>query len=123
MTCQTCKLHGKMQLLGMGTALKVLLLPDEMVGAALSRDEVVALINTVGKFSHAITGARKLFNLDIARYVERVPCAVSRLCRASRQGCAPLLLDGLEGGVCELARGLAASFLGTVRLPAAPCIC
>jgi hypothetical protein len=54
----------------MGTALKILLLPDEMVGAALSRDEVVALINTVGKFSHAITGARKLFNLDFDRYLD-----------------------------------------------------
>ena len=31
-TCQTCKLHGKMELLGMGTALKILLLPENYIG-------------------------------------------------------------------------------------------
>ena len=56
MACQKCKLHGKLILLGVGTALKVLLLPEEMVGSALSREEVVALFNTVGKLSQVSIG-------------------------------------------------------------------
>ena len=59
-SCQKCKLHGKLQLLGLGTALKVLLLPEDMHAAALSRAEIVALINTVAKFSHAILKAPEL---------------------------------------------------------------
>ena len=30
-SCQKCKLHGKLQLLGLGTALKVLLLPEDLL--------------------------------------------------------------------------------------------
>lgn len=59
-SCQKCKLHGKLQLLGLGTALKVLLLPEHLHAAALSRSEVVALVNTVAKFSHAILSAPQL---------------------------------------------------------------
>ena len=59
-SCQKCKLHGKLQLLGLGTALKVLLLPEHMHATALSRAEIVALINTVAKFSHAILKAPEL---------------------------------------------------------------
>jgi hypothetical protein len=59
-SCQKCKLHGKLQLLGLGTALKVLLLPEHLHGEALTRSEVVALVNTVSKFSHAILQAPRL---------------------------------------------------------------
>ena len=59
-SCQKCKLHGKLQLLGLGTALKVLLLPEDMHAAALSRAEIVALVNTVAKFSRAILEAPAL---------------------------------------------------------------
>ena len=59
-SCQKCKLHGKLQLLGLGTALKVLLLPEHLHATALSRSEVVALVNTVAKFSHAILAAPTL---------------------------------------------------------------
>ena len=50
--CQRCRLHGKMQLLGLGTALRILLLPEDLI--ALSRDEIVALFNTLGKFSESL---------------------------------------------------------------------
>jgi len=59
-SCQKCKLHGKLQLLGLGTALKVLLLPEHLHATALSRAEVVALVNTIAKFSHAILKAPAL---------------------------------------------------------------
>eukprot|EP01060_Flectonema_neradi_P039830 TRINITY_DN8921_c0_g1_i1.p1 TRINITY_DN8921_c0_g1~~TRINITY_DN8921_c0_g1_i1.p1 ORF type:complete len:1055 (+),score=213.92 TRINITY_DN8921_c0_g1_i1:57-3221(+) len=54
-TCQKCKLHGKLFLLGLGTALKVLLVPtDLLVKDPISQDELVALINTLGKMSSSI---------------------------------------------------------------------
>eukprot|EP00466_Bigelowiella_natans_P018075 jgi/Bigna1/138510/aug1.45_g13218 len=59
-SCQKCKLHGKLSLLGLGTALKTLLLPAPLLKEGLRREEVVALINTLGKFSKAIQGARDL---------------------------------------------------------------
>jgi len=55
--CQQCKLHGKLSMLGLGTALRVLLqttLPD------LESNQVVALINTVAKFSHSLRQVRQL---------------------------------------------------------------
>lgn len=61
-SCQKCKLHGKLQLLGLGTALKVLLLPEEMLESSLNKQEVVALINTIAKFSHAIRSVPLLLN-------------------------------------------------------------
>jgi len=57
-SCQQCKLHGKLQLLGVGTALKLLLLPEELI--SVTRQESVALFNTLAKFSDAIVAAREL---------------------------------------------------------------
>ena len=59
-TCEKCKLHAKVTMLGLGTALKMLLLPIELIPPSISRDELVALINTVGKFSSAIHYAKEL---------------------------------------------------------------
>ncbi|KAJ1619470.1 endoplasmic reticulum Oxidoreductin 1-domain-containing protein [Pavlovales sp. CCMP2436] len=58
--CQKCKLHGKLQLLGLGTALKWLLLPADLIHSTTSREELVALVNTLGKFSRAISWSRQL---------------------------------------------------------------
>jgi len=59
--CQQCKLHGKMAMLGYGTALKILFLPrEELIASSLSRNEVVALINTIAKMSEAIMEVREL---------------------------------------------------------------
>ncbi|KAG8467464.1 hypothetical protein KFE25_000780 [Diacronema lutheri] len=58
--CQKCKLHGKLQLLGLGTALKWLLLPPDLIASTTSREELVALINTLSKFSRAIAWSRQL---------------------------------------------------------------
>ena len=55
-SCQKCRLHGKMQLLGLGTSLQVLLLPEHLIASSLSKDELVSLFNTVGKLSAASSG-------------------------------------------------------------------
>lgn len=53
-TCQKCRLHGKLKLLGLGVTLKILLLPEHLLADSISRDELVAFINTLGSFSDAI---------------------------------------------------------------------
>lgn len=50
-TCEKCRLHGKIQMLGVGTALKILL-DDKPLD--LSRNEILALINMLGKLSNSI---------------------------------------------------------------------
>ncbi len=62
--CQQCKLHGKMAMLGYGTALKILFTSkEELIAGSLNRNEVVALINTVAKMSEALTDVRELTHL------------------------------------------------------------
>jgi hypothetical protein len=51
--CETCKIHAKLQMLGIGTALKILL-PKDGNGSDLQRNEVIALINTFHKFSETV---------------------------------------------------------------------
>lgn len=71
--CDKCKLWGKLQILGMGTALKILfsgdsMKPDSTVKSGnkdfqLTRTEIVALFNAFGRLSssiHAIETFRKL---------------------------------------------------------------
>jgi hypothetical protein len=76
--CQQCKLHGKLHMMGYGTALK-LLFSNELTRSSstslvtgevtewLTRNEIVALINTIAKVSEAIRNVRTLTRL----YVEK----------------------------------------------------
>ncbi|EJK77498.1 hypothetical protein THAOC_00669 [Thalassiosira oceanica] len=50
--CQQCKLHGKMAMLGYGAALKILFTREDLI--ALSRNELVAFLNTIGKLSESV---------------------------------------------------------------------
>jgi Endoplasmic Reticulum Oxidoreductin 1 (ERO1)/FAD binding domain len=74
-SCEKCKLHGKVALLGLGTALRVLLLPEHMI--QLSREEVVAFVNTLGKFANAIHWAGRLADLYNAKIAWSSPTAQS----------------------------------------------
>ena len=65
--CDRCKLWGTLQSLGIGTALKVLLLENDDGGdlqqqLTLSRQEAVALIHTLERFSSALVFAHDLAN-------------------------------------------------------------
>jgi flavocytochrome c len=54
-TCHRCKLHASVAMHGIGVALKILLTdPVHLVTQSLSRDDIVALVNTVHKFSESI---------------------------------------------------------------------
>ena len=59
--CQQCKLHGKMAMLGYGAALKILFTREDLI--ALSRNELVAFLNTVGKLSEAVRDVPMLTKL------------------------------------------------------------
>jgi hypothetical protein len=61
--CQQCKLHGKMAMLGYGTALKILFLNENRLATSLERNEIVAFINTIGKFSESMRQIRELTNM------------------------------------------------------------
>lgn len=57
--CQQCKLHGKLAMTGYGAALKVLL----MENASLTPNEIVAIVNTVTKFSESLRHLQTLSRL------------------------------------------------------------
>ena len=55
--CDKCRLWGKLQTAGYGTALKVLFEFGEGADFSLKRTELVALINTFARISHSISSA------------------------------------------------------------------
>lgn len=57
--CEKCKLHGKLQILGLGTALKILFNEDESA-LRLERNEVMALLVTLSKLSHSLRIAQQM---------------------------------------------------------------
>lgn len=61
--CRRCRVHAKLHTLGIGTALKILLLPDHLYTTSVSREEIVALINTARSFSKSIHEATRLTHL------------------------------------------------------------
>ena len=55
--CDKCRLWGKLQTAGYGTALKVLFEFDDGEDFSLKRTELVALVNTFARISHSISSA------------------------------------------------------------------
>lgn len=49
--CKKCKVYGKMQILGIGTALRILLNEDTK---ELTRNELVAFVNTIAKWTESV---------------------------------------------------------------------
>lgn len=56
--CQRCRLHAKLFSLGLGTALKILLSPEDLISTTTSRDDVVALVNILWKMSDSLEDVR-----------------------------------------------------------------
>jgi len=52
--CDRCKLWGTLQTLGVGTALRILFDDRESRDTLLSRQEAVALVRTLERFSSAL---------------------------------------------------------------------
>jgi ERO1-like protein alpha len=47
-------------MMGIGAALKILLLPEDMLKRNINKEEVIAFFNTLGKFSESIEASYKL---------------------------------------------------------------
>ena len=52
--CEKCKLWGKLQIIGLGTALKILFSVDDIGQLTLTRNEVIALFNLVSRLSESV---------------------------------------------------------------------
>ena len=59
-TCHRCKLHATISLRGIGVGLKILLTDPALVTKSITRDDIVALVNTVYKLSESLELGREL---------------------------------------------------------------
>ena len=67
-TCEKCRLWGKLQVLGLGTALKILLMEgDESGTGVLQRNEVVALVNTLAQLARSVDSIRDWQRRDVRK--------------------------------------------------------
>ncbi|CAG9461595.1 unnamed protein product [Pedinophyceae sp. YPF-701] len=70
--CEKCKLWGKLQILGMASALKVVMAEASVAAGqapmdvALERNEVIALVNFLARLSTSLETARKMGQLALA---------------------------------------------------------
>lgn len=76
-SCEKCRVWGKLQILGIGTAIKVLLTPAAALhgwgsGGSLSRQEVVALINTLNQLATSVAFAANAGELELDSKIEEV---------------------------------------------------
>ena len=66
-TCEKCKVWGKLQILGLGTAIKILLTPEKELRESagfLNRQEVIALINTLNQLTKSVSFAAHASELE-----------------------------------------------------------
>lgn len=64
-SCEKCRLWGKLQILGLGTAIKILLAEDIKRLPKLQRNEIIALINVANKLAQSIKGVKLLRRLEL----------------------------------------------------------
>ncbi|KAL6715971.1 endoplasmic oxidoreductin-1 [Lecanora helva] len=91
--CDKCRLWGKLQTVGYGTALKVLFEYDELKNGEnppLRRTELVALVNTLDRVSNSLTALNKM--RDMVTQQSTIPSAKAPSASAKNFG----LPDGSE---------------------------
>ena len=94
--CQQCKLHGKMAMLGYGAALKILFSPTGAISTeTLTRNEIVAFVNTLAKFSESIRHVRELTTMYVASEAEKVTTAEAAAPKA-------LPIDDTDGAIFSI---------------------
>lgn len=106
-TCERCRLWGKLQILGLGTALKIFLMDGDQAGiGALQRNEVVALVNTLAQLAKSVDSVRDWQRRDRKRAVVKVAIFFVALLLASA-ACLVLLLFlcGFCGAAVPKTRG------------------
>ena len=65
--CEKCKVWGKLQFIGIGTAIKILISSEEEINSPnfFSRQEIIALINTLHQLTKSIKFASDASDLEL----------------------------------------------------------
>lgn len=71
-TCEKCRLWGKIQTMGIGTAIKILLVDDVADLEALNRNELIALINVANNLARSVDGVKMMRQLEFVAAVKQV---------------------------------------------------
>lgn len=71
MGCERCRLWGRLQFLGLGTAMKILF-ADDPSSVPLSRNEVVALVNVLHRLSLSLAAIQVMRDLEAQRALHHV---------------------------------------------------
>jgi hypothetical protein len=96
--CERCRLWGKVQVLGIGTAIKILLKPDgEMLGD-LQRNEIVSLVNTLAQIAASLTAVGDFRRRELRENVQRL-AALAAVAVAAAWGLVRWLRRARDGGV------------------------
>ncbi|KAL4252812.1 EROs family protein [Abortiporus biennis] len=126
--CDKCRLWGKIQTTGVGTALKILFELDEKAldprhnSNLLTRSEVVALINTLHRFSESLAGVndfRKMWAetdaAEEARLIGQAKKVVESAAKPRHSPFAGSDIPPHQGFISELQRWMKACKEGTVE--------
>lgn len=71
-SCERCRLWGKIQITGVGTALKILSVSGDRLkwpDFKLRRSELIALVNTLGRLSESIDAVLRFADMAIRAQV------------------------------------------------------
>ena len=95
-TCEKCRVWGKMYFLGMGTSIKLLLLPQSMLSdpsinpdSLISRQELVALFNLLNQLAKSVQFASRAIDKELNYKINE---AVSKGAITSSYGVITLVL-------------------------------
>ncbi|CEG36200.1 endoplasmic oxidoreductin-1 [Plasmopara halstedii] len=69
-TCERCRLWGKLQIMGLGTAIKILLTEDVATIPEMHRNELIALINVANNLSRSVDGVKMMRELEFIEAIK-----------------------------------------------------
>ena len=72
--CEKCKVWSKLQVLGLSTAVKIIMSDEDVANLDLQRNEIIALFNTLRQMSDSIEGIRRMTEMQ---RMELISTAVS----------------------------------------------
>jgi ERO1-like protein alpha len=74
-TCEKCRVWGKLQILGLGTSIKILLSPEEEISSGkidLNRQEIISLLNTLHQLATSIEFASIAGDYEIQQKINEM---------------------------------------------------
>lgn len=70
-TCEKCRLWGKLQTTGLGAAIKILLTDDAAQLPKLPRNELIALINVANNLARSVDGVKMMRQLEFVSVMQQ----------------------------------------------------